>query len=160
VNDGTRRDYYTIQFARPAVGVIARRGTDFLLIRQYRFIVDEFVWAIPSGGVSEGETPVQAAAREFEEETGLQARTIRPLLTCYASYGCSNQGFEIFLATDIESASTLFDKAEVLSVRWFSREEVLELVGRNGIVDNLSLSPILLTLLEDNVSCPSLPLPH
>jgi ADP-ribose pyrophosphatase len=35
---------------------IARRGDEFLLIRQYRFIVDEHVWAIPSGGVEKGES--------------------------------------------------------------------------------------------------------
>jgi ADP-ribose pyrophosphatase len=56
VPDGTTRTYYTIQFPRPAIGIVVRRGTDILLLRQYRFIVDEYVWAIPSGGVSEGES--------------------------------------------------------------------------------------------------------
>src|SRR5690348_16221505 len=96
VPDGTERDYYTIHFPRPAVGVIARRKTDILLLRQYRFIVDEYVWAIPSGGVEPGESPEEAARRELEEEAGYQARSVRPLLNCYASYGCSNQQFQIF----------------------------------------------------------------
>jgi ADP-ribose pyrophosphatase len=149
-----RREYFTIHFPRPAVGVVARRGTDILLIRQYRFIVGEYVWAVPSGGVAEGETLQAAAAREFEEETGYKARTLRPLMGCYASYGCSNQRFEIFVADDVVPASGRFDESEVMGVRWFSRQEVLELVLRNGIVDNLSLSPILLALLEDTLPCP------
>jgi ADP-ribose pyrophosphatase len=148
VNDGTERDYYSIVFPRPAVGVIACRGTDVLLIRQYRFIVDEYVWAIPSGGVEEGESLEKAAVRELQEETGYAAERIEPMLSCYASYGCSNQRFEIFLADDVRETRNKFDSAEVLSVCWFRREAVLAMVEQNGVVDNLSLSPILLFLLR------------
>jgi len=149
VPDGTQRVYYTVNFPAPAVGVVARRGTDVLLVRQYRFIVDEFVWAIPSGGVSAGESVTAAAARELEEETGYRAGRIEPLMFCYASYGSSNQRYEIFVADDVVDAGTAIDGNEVLEARWFSREELLELVLKNGVVDNLSLSPLLLLLLRD-----------
>jgi ADP-ribose pyrophosphatase len=149
VPDGTRRDYYTISFPRPAVGVVARRGTDILLIRQYRFIVNEFVWAIPSGGVSANEPLVQAAERELLEETGYQAKSMQPLMHCYASYGCSNQRFQIFLAAEVVPFHNNFDRTEVIDVRWFTRAEILKLIEENGVVDNLSLSPLLLVLLRD-----------
>jgi ADP-ribose pyrophosphatase len=148
VSDGTRRDYYTICFPRPAVGIVARRGTDVLLIRQYRFIVDQVVWAIPSGGVSDGESSLDAAHRELKEETGYSANSLKPFLTCFASYGCSNQRFEIFIADDLSDTAGAYDTTEVMEVRWFKREELLELVKRNGVVDNLSLSPLLLLFLE------------
>lgn len=149
VTDGTKRTYYTIHFPGPAVGVVARRGDEILLVRQYRFIVDEYVWAIPSGGVMEGEDLRQAAARELVEETGYAARSIEPLMFCYASYGCSDQRYEIFLADDLYQTDVPFDGTEVMELRWFSREELLELIDRNGIVDNLSLSPLLYVLLRD-----------
>ena len=149
VTDGSGRDYYTIHFPRPAVGVVARRGTDILLLRQYRFIVDEFVWAIPSGGIEKGETAEECAQRELQEETGYRARSIRHLLNCYASYGCSNQQFQIFLTEDVEPVAESFDRNEVIEARWFSRDEVREMIRANRIVDNLSLSPLLQVLLED-----------
>ncbi len=148
VPDGSRRDYYTIAFPRPAVGVIPQREGEILLIRQFRFIVDEFVWAIPSGGVAEGESSSDAAMRELEEETGYTAQFLKPFMHCYASYGCSNQQFEIFLADGIAPLESDFDRTEVLDVRWFKRDELLELIDANGIVDNLSLSPLLLLLLR------------
>src|SRR5438034_3762443 len=38
-------------------------------------------WGLPKGAVSEGETSEQAALREVLEETGLQARIVKPLDT-------------------------------------------------------------------------------
>ena len=149
VTDGSKRVYHTIHFPSPAVGIVARRGTDFLLIRQYRFIIDRFVWAIPSGGSAEGEALELAAMRELQEETGYVAERLEPLLTCYASYGCSDQRFEIFLARDVRFGDAPIDHNEVMEARWFTRDEVRELIAHNGIVDNLSLSPLLLTLLRD-----------
>ena len=41
---------------------------------------DEGAWSIPKGGVEEGETPDQAARREFEEELGAPANgELQPL---------------------------------------------------------------------------------
>ena len=119
-----------------------------LLIRQYRPIVNEYVWAIPSGGVGLEETPAEAAARELEEETGFRATSLVPWMNCYASYGCSNQRFEIFRTSNAVETKRGFDPAEVISIRWFNRTELRELIRGNGVVDNLSLSPLLLFLLK------------
>ena len=150
VTDGTHRVYHTIHFPRAAVGVVARRGSEFLLLRQYRFIIDEFVWAIPSGGVDPSESLEGAARRELLEESGYHAAVLRPLMFCFASYGCSNQRFEIFLANDLTPVRDGFpDGNEVIEARWFAREEILAMIARNEIVDSLSLSPILHLLLAD-----------
>ncbi len=149
VTDGSSRTYYTIHHPAPAVGLVARRGTDVLLIHQYRFIVDEYVWAIPSGGLAAGETLAAAAVRELEEEAGYTAASVVPLLSCYASYGCSDQRYEIFLADEVSPIAVPPDRNEVIEARWFSRPELLALIRRNGIVDNLSLSPLLYVLLHD-----------
>jgi ADP-ribose pyrophosphatase len=149
VTDGSKCVYHTIHFPNAAVGVVARRGTDFLLIRQYRFIIDSYVWAIPSGGAAAGESLESCAARELEEETGYTAHSLKPLLSCYASYGSSDQRFEIFLANDLHKTASLPDANEVIEVRWFTRGEIGALIDKNGIVDNLSLSPLLLALRQD-----------
>lgn len=146
--DGSERVYYTVDFPAPAVGVVARRGDEVLLVRQYRFIVDEFVWAIPSGGLAAGETLVDAANRELEEETGYRAGSLEPLMFAYASYGSGNQRYEIFIAENLEPTGQDIDRNEVLETRWFSREELVDLILNNGVVDNLSLSPLLLMLLR------------
>jgi len=148
--DGSTIPYFTIDFPRPSVGIVVRRGDDFLLIRQYRFIVGEFVWAIPSGGVEPGEDPAAAAGREMEEETGYRAQgPLRHLFGYYPSYGCGNQRFELYLADDPVRVRETLDPQEVMSAQWFSRREVAAMIARNEIVDGLSLTPLLALLLED-----------
>ena len=148
-SEGADKTYYTLDFPTPAVGIVMCRGDEILLIRQYRFIIDQYVWAIPSGGVSEGEKLEDAAVREMLEETGYECASLRPILSFYPSYGCSNQRFEIFRADNPADSGEMFDASEVLSLKWFSRQEVLDLIMQNGIVDGLSLAPLLLVLLEE-----------
>lgn len=41
-----------------------------VLIRQYRYPIDEYIYELPAGMIEAGETPAQAAVREMKEETG------------------------------------------------------------------------------------------
>jgi 8-oxo-dGTP pyrophosphatase MutT (NUDIX family) len=151
--DGSKAHYYTIDFPTSAVGVVVRRDDEFLLIQQYRFIVDEHVWAIPSGGAQVGETVADAAAREMEEETGYRpSKPLEHILGYYPSYGCGNQRFELFLAEDPVRVREKLDTQEVISTRWFNKQELLGMIQRNEIVDGLSLTPLLLLLLRDTLA--------
>jgi len=42
-----------------------------VLIRQYRYALDRWIWELPAGSLDAGEDPAAAAARECEEEIGL-----------------------------------------------------------------------------------------
>ena len=42
-----------------------------VMVRQYRFSVDDYVYEFPAGLVDAGETYGQAGARELKEETGM-----------------------------------------------------------------------------------------
>ena len=149
-------EYSTVDFPRPAVGVIARRHHQYLLIHQYRFIVDKYVWAIPSGGVEDGELPEEAALRELHQETGHSADLVQHILSYYPSYGATNQRFELFLAENVKATSSTFELSEVLDIGWFSREKIIEMMMDNLIVDGLSLTPLALLLLRETLASPAL----
>lgn len=42
---------------------------EFIIVRQFRPVVEDYTFELPSGHVEEGETPSQAVARELREET-------------------------------------------------------------------------------------------
>ena len=59
-----------------AEGIVIYAVTDepqprLVLIRQYRYPLDAYIFELPAGLVDAGETPAQAAAREMKEDTGL-----------------------------------------------------------------------------------------
>ncbi len=67
-----------------AVGVLAMTAAgEFLLVRQFRPVIDAWTWELPAGAVDDGETPAEAAARELREETGFQVLRIVPLGASY-----------------------------------------------------------------------------
>ncbi|MCA8948092.1 MAG: NUDIX hydrolase [Planctomycetes bacterium] len=150
--DGRQIDFQSVEFHRPAVGVIPRRGGEILLIRQYRLTVDRFVWAIPSGGIDEGETAESAARRELLEEAALVAGTMRPLVVYHPSYGATNQTFEVFLADGARPSATALDHNEVIETRWFAQAEVLRMLLHNEIVDGLSATPLAMLFLEEELA--------
>lgn len=48
-----------------------REPDKLVMIRQYRYPLDTWIYELPAGLIDQGETPAQAAVREMKEETGL-----------------------------------------------------------------------------------------
>ena len=52
-------------------GVTTENEPKLVLIKQYRYPLDAYIYELPAGLVDGDETPSQAAVREMKEETGL-----------------------------------------------------------------------------------------
>ena len=50
-------------------------GGDVLLVRQFRYPMQEYLLELPAGKIDAGEPPEQTAARELAEEVGYKAGT-------------------------------------------------------------------------------------
>lgn len=84
-------------------------------------------WGFPKGHLDPGEMPLECAARELAEETGLslQKWLRSPLLiTCYFT-GVKKKQVGYFLCATTGDAKN--HPPEILQVKWVSLEEALEI---------------------------------
>ena len=63
------------------------REAKFILVEQYRPVVEQSTIELPGGLREDGESPETTALRELTEETGFAASELVPLIECYADVG-------------------------------------------------------------------------
>jgi ADP-ribose pyrophosphatase len=88
------------------------------LLRQYRYVADGWLWELPAGKLEPGEPPLVTAQRELTEEAGVSARHWHTLGTCLSSPGVFSERLHLFLASGIETATAMHERAEVIEVHW------------------------------------------
>lgn len=70
----------------------------FVLVRQYRPVIESWTLELPGGLRDAGESPDATAARELQEETGFEAVELIPLIDCHADVGRLSNRFYGFFA--------------------------------------------------------------
>lgn len=147
VPDAERFEHHVIRMPHHAAGCVVHdpdRG--LLLLWRHRFITDTWGWEIPAGGIDEGESPMQAAAREVREETGWEAGPLTPLATYHPSNGLSDQQFHIFSADGATHVGPPTDGSESERIEWVPIDEVRRIVSSGDMRDGLSLTGVLYAL--------------
>jgi ADP-ribose pyrophosphatase len=108
-----------------------------VLIRQYRYPVNRWLWELPAGSVDPGEEPEAAARRECHEEIGQVPDTIVRLAAFYPTPGYCDEEMYFFrvsgLATPAEAAA--LDEDEDIEPRTVTLRDAREMVRRGEIVD-------------------------
>ena len=106
-------------------------------------------WEIPTGIVEDGETPLETAAREVEEETGWQPGPLRPIVYSQPSNGISNSEHYLFRADGATYQGPPSDTNESDRIEWVPLAEVRRLIDKREIVDGPTLTALLYTLAAD-----------
>ncbi len=114
-----------------AVAIVAQDASGrMLLVRQFRAALEADTLEIPAGRVEVGETPLAAARRELEEETGMRARHWRPLRTLHPAPGFCSEAIHVFHASDLEEipgGGAACDEDEELEIAWEDPAAILAL---------------------------------
>ncbi len=113
------------------------RGPDpeILLIRQYRYAADGFIYEIPAGRLEPDEPPVDCARRELHEETGCTATELDHVYTMYTTPGFTDERIHLFIATGLVRGVSALESDEFVEVTPFPMSEVLVMI-REGVISD------------------------
>ena len=107
-----------------------------ILVRQYRYAVDRWIWELPAGNVEPGEEPEAAARRECAEETGWTARRVERIGAFYPTPGYCDEVMIFYRLTGLTAAADLaLDADEVLEPKIFTLDEAREAIAEGQVAD-------------------------
>ncbi|MBQ8165379.1 MAG: ribonuclease HI [Clostridia bacterium] len=114
------------------------------MVRQYRVSVGEILLEIPAGKVEVGEDAIDCANRELEEETGLIAGEIKPLISFYPTPGYCSEKIHVFIATGLKQGAPHRDDREFLHVVKYPLSKLVEMVQNGSITDSKTAIAIMM----------------
>jgi ADP-ribose pyrophosphatase len=115
-----------------------------VLVRQYRYPVDDFVWELPAGRLDPGESPEEAAQRELQEEIGFKAGRLQKMAFFHTTPGFCDESMHVFRATGLIASKAQGDEDERIEVQAFTLSELEAMIDRGELREGKTLVAILL----------------
>ena len=152
--DGSEGIYSVVEKSDLVVILPVENGSLYV-VEQYRYAIGERTIELPQGSweLTPDASPEALAAGELLEETGLVAGNM-----CYVGYqklaqGYSNQGYHIYLASDLHYQGQKLDAEEVgLTARKMPVDEFMALILDGKITDATSVAAFLLAKAKNLIS--------
>lgn len=115
-----------------------------VLVRQFRYGINEFSLEIPGGVVERGEDPLAAGVRELREETGYIGGAATPLGSVHPNPAFqANRSHFILVENVVCQAELAWDTDEEIEVLTLPVEDVLTLARNGGITHGLVLNALM-----------------
>ncbi len=113
-----------------------------LVVHQISYRGDDF-WIFPKGHAEKGETPIKAALRELQEETGVSEVELIDKTPIAVSYSFTHEGVRIektveyFVGVCKSSDTHISQPHEIKEIRWCTFDDALTLLSHQNSKDVL-----------------------
>ena len=136
-------EFYVLEYPDWVNIIAITENGEFVMERQYRHGLDKTCYEIAAGVVENGETPLEAARRELEEETGYGGGDWKELMLISGNPSTTNNLTHCFLAEGVKKVSAQhLDSTEDLSVCLLSLDQVRQLLVHDKIRQALMAAPL------------------
>jgi 8-oxo-dGTP pyrophosphatase MutT (NUDIX family) len=138
-----QKEYFVIDKGTRVGGLIIR-GNEVLLVRQYRFLIDDHSWEIPGGGVDEGESPSDALVRECREEAAVDCVATEAMFSYRLGLDMMAAEIHLFRVRDFRDIQQARPNVETDTSEWVSVTRCLERIRSGEIRDLMTILALLL----------------
>ncbi|WP_049580108.1 NUDIX hydrolase [Streptomyces sp. SBT349] len=153
--DGQRLDHRVVRLRHLAVAAVVNDRSEVLMMWRHRFITDAWAWELPMGLVEEGETPVQAAAREVEEETGWRPGPLTPLIYAEPANGITDSQHHIYRADGASYIGPPTERNESDRIEWIPLSDLRTMIDTREVISSGTLVGVLYLLLDEAAGAPA-----
>lgn len=109
------------------------------LLRQYRYVVDRWLWELPAGKIDNNESPNHTVVRELREEAGLKADRWHYLGEIISSPGILDEVLHLFVAQGLSEVGIHHEPHEYIEVHWIDLDKALDMAASGEISDAKSI---------------------
>jgi ADP-ribose diphosphatase len=117
-----------------------------ILIRQYRYAINRWIWELPAGSLEPDERPAAAARRECAEEIGLTPARVSRIGTYFPTPGFCDERMVFYLCRDLAPPRrpVARDEDEQIEPKTFAISHVWRMVDRGEVIDMKTVLGLLL----------------
>ena len=115
-----------------------------ILLKQFRPVINSYIYELPAGTLEKNEKAIACARREIVEETGYSTARITRLGAIYPVPGYSTEKITIFKAEKLSRRVKSCEKDEVIHTCRVSKQKVKDLFNKGRIVDSKTICALVL----------------
>jgi ADP-ribose diphosphatase len=115
-----------------------------LLVREYAVGIEDYHLALPKGAIDAGETMLQAAQRELQEEVGYGARKLQFLKRLNLSPAYMEHGINIVMAWDLYPSRLEGDEPEPIEVVPYPLADLMQLISAADVCEGRSIAALFM----------------
>ena len=121
-----------------AVYAVTEDGQHLVLVRQYRYPMDDYLYELPAGLIEPGETASEAACREMIEETGWKLEVYvggEPAVRSgfFLAQGLTDESGSMIFGTVAEQVGQQMENTEDIQVILADRQEALRILRQERV---------------------------
>ncbi len=114
--------------------------TKVILLRQFRPVINAYIFELPAGTLEKGEQPLACARREIIEETGYAGRKFTRLGIIYPVPGYSTEKITMYRADKLTERGMACEADEVIETVVVTKKMVRDLFSAGKIIDAKTIS--------------------
>lgn len=151
-SNGVERTYERlVSKGRGAVLIVAvNANNELLLVKEYAGGMHDYVLAFPKGAIDKGETPLEAANRELQEEGGFAAKKLEVLAEVSLAPNYMGQKMTLVLAQDLYPSRLEGDEPEPLEVSFYPMNAWQQLLKDPTFHEARSIAAMFLAIQKLN----------